>query len=109
VSSPPPSPEDGNRSSFQNVVFSRISDDGKGPKTQYFHGVRYYDYLKVSCYTATAHLAVIRVWVSNFVQVANVRTCKRETKRGPTPKQTYMEAAKEVLVKASNLRKSSAK
>jgi hypothetical protein len=33
-SSPPPSPEDGNRSSFQNVVFSRIPDDRKSPKTQ---------------------------------------------------------------------------
>jgi hypothetical protein len=32
VSSPPPSPEDGNRSSFRNVVFSRIPDDGKSPK-----------------------------------------------------------------------------
>jgi hypothetical protein len=30
----PPSPEDGNRSSFRNVVFSRIPDDGKSPKTQ---------------------------------------------------------------------------
>jgi hypothetical protein len=29
-------PEDGNRSSFRNVVFSRIPDDGKSPKTQYF-------------------------------------------------------------------------
>jgi hypothetical protein len=29
VSSPPPSLEDGNRSSFRNVVFSRIPDDGK--------------------------------------------------------------------------------
>jgi hypothetical protein len=29
-----PSPEDGNRSSFRNVVFSRIPDDGKSPKTQ---------------------------------------------------------------------------
>jgi hypothetical protein len=28
------SPEDGNRSSFQNVMFSRIPDDGKSPKTQ---------------------------------------------------------------------------
>jgi hypothetical protein len=26
--------EDGNRSSFRNVVFSRIPDDGKSPKTQ---------------------------------------------------------------------------
>jgi hypothetical protein len=28
----PPSPEDGSRSSFRNVVFSRIPDDGKVPK-----------------------------------------------------------------------------
>jgi hypothetical protein len=28
------SPEDGNTSSFRNVVFSRIPDDGKSPKTQ---------------------------------------------------------------------------
>jgi hypothetical protein len=27
-------PEDGNRSSFRNVAFSRIPDDGKSPKTQ---------------------------------------------------------------------------
>jgi hypothetical protein len=33
-SSPPPLPEDGNRSSFQNVMFSGIPDDGKSPKTQ---------------------------------------------------------------------------
>jgi hypothetical protein len=26
-------PEDGNRSSFRNVVFSRIPDDGESPKT----------------------------------------------------------------------------
>jgi hypothetical protein len=32
VSSPPPSPEDGNRSSFRNVVFSRIPEDGKKSK-----------------------------------------------------------------------------
>jgi hypothetical protein len=32
VSSPPPSPEDGNRSSFRNVVLSRIPDDGKVQK-----------------------------------------------------------------------------
>jgi hypothetical protein len=31
-STPPPSPEDGNRSSFRNVVFTRIPDDGKSPK-----------------------------------------------------------------------------
>jgi hypothetical protein len=36
MSSPPPSPEDENRSSFRNVVFSRIPDDGKSPKTQQF-------------------------------------------------------------------------
>jgi hypothetical protein len=30
--SPPPSPEDGNRSSFRNVVFFGIQDDGKGPE-----------------------------------------------------------------------------
>jgi hypothetical protein len=32
----PPSPEDGNRSSFRNVVFLllRTPDDGKGPRTQ---------------------------------------------------------------------------
>jgi hypothetical protein len=29
-----PSSEDGNRSSFRNVVFSRIPNDGKSPKTQ---------------------------------------------------------------------------
>jgi hypothetical protein len=29
-----PSHEDGNKSSFRNVVFSRIPDDGKNPKTQ---------------------------------------------------------------------------
>jgi hypothetical protein len=34
VSSFPPSPEDGNRSSFRNVILSRIQDDGKSPKTQ---------------------------------------------------------------------------
>jgi hypothetical protein len=38
VSSPPPSPEDGNRSSFRNIVFSRIPDDGKSPKIQQFCG-----------------------------------------------------------------------
>jgi hypothetical protein len=32
VSSPPPSPEDGNRSSFRNVVFFGIQDDGKSPE-----------------------------------------------------------------------------
>jgi hypothetical protein len=36
MSSPPSSPVDGNRSSFRNVVFSRIPDDGKSPKTQQF-------------------------------------------------------------------------
>jgi hypothetical protein len=30
-SSSPPPPEDGNRSSFRNVVFCRIPDDGKSP------------------------------------------------------------------------------
>jgi hypothetical protein len=30
----PPSPEDVNISSFLNVVFSRIPDNGKSPKTQ---------------------------------------------------------------------------
>jgi hypothetical protein len=30
------SPEDGNRSSFRNVVFFRISDGGQRAKTQYF-------------------------------------------------------------------------
>jgi hypothetical protein len=30
------SPPDGNRSSFRNVMFSRIPDDGKSPKTQKF-------------------------------------------------------------------------
>jgi hypothetical protein len=29
---PPPSPEDGNRSSFRNVVFFKIQDDGKVQK-----------------------------------------------------------------------------
>jgi hypothetical protein len=32
VSSPTPSPEDGNRSSFQNVMFFGIQDDGKSPE-----------------------------------------------------------------------------
>jgi hypothetical protein len=32
VSSPLPSPQDGNRSSFRNVVFSRIPENGKSPK-----------------------------------------------------------------------------
>jgi hypothetical protein len=32
VSSPPLSPEDGNRSRFRNVAFSRIPDNGKSPK-----------------------------------------------------------------------------
>jgi hypothetical protein len=32
VSSPPPSPEDRNRSSFRNVVFFGIQDDGKSPQ-----------------------------------------------------------------------------
>jgi hypothetical protein len=32
--SPIPSPENGNRTSFWNVVFFRILDDGQGPKTQ---------------------------------------------------------------------------
>jgi hypothetical protein len=37
VGLPPSSPEDGNRSSFRNVVFSsyRILDDGQSPETQY--------------------------------------------------------------------------
>jgi hypothetical protein len=34
LSSHPPSPEDGNRSSFRNVVFSTIPDDGKLKKKQ---------------------------------------------------------------------------
>jgi hypothetical protein len=29
-----PSPEEGKRSCFRNVVFTRISDDGKSPKPQ---------------------------------------------------------------------------
>jgi hypothetical protein len=33
--SPTLSPEDGNRSSFRNVVFYRIIDDGQSPKPQY--------------------------------------------------------------------------
>jgi hypothetical protein len=33
LSSSPVSPEDGNRCSFRNVVFSRIPGDGKSPKT----------------------------------------------------------------------------
>jgi hypothetical protein len=32
VSSPPPSSEDTNRSSFRNVMFFRIPDDGKKSK-----------------------------------------------------------------------------
>jgi hypothetical protein len=32
VPSPPPSPEDGNRSSLLNVVFFGIEDDGKSPE-----------------------------------------------------------------------------
>jgi hypothetical protein len=28
-----PSPEDGNRSSIRNIVFSRIPDNGQSPKT----------------------------------------------------------------------------
>jgi hypothetical protein len=36
VSSPPPSPEDGNRYSFRNVVFSRIPEDGYSPQAQQF-------------------------------------------------------------------------
>jgi hypothetical protein len=32
--SPNPSPEDENRSSFQNVAFLRIMDDRDNPKTQ---------------------------------------------------------------------------
>jgi hypothetical protein len=32
VSSPPASPEDGNRSSFRNIVFFGIQDDGKSPE-----------------------------------------------------------------------------
>jgi hypothetical protein len=42
---------------------------------------------------------------SDFVQVANGRTYKGKTKRDNTPKETYIERAKEVLVKAFSLRK----
>jgi hypothetical protein len=37
---------------------------------------------------------------SDFDQVANMRTQKRKTKRGIMPKETYMETAKEISVKA---------
>jgi hypothetical protein len=40
-----------------------------------------------------------------FVQAANRTTHKREKKRGPMPKGTHVEAAKDVLVKAFNLGK----
>jgi hypothetical protein len=45
----------------------------------------------VNDYTVTACPAVI---ISDFVQVANMRTYKRKTERGTTPKETYMETAK---------------
>jgi hypothetical protein len=38
-----------------------------------------------------------------------MRTYKRKTNRGTTPRETYMEAAKEVLAKTSSLRKVSEK
>jgi hypothetical protein len=38
-----------------------------------------------------------------------MRTHKRKTKIGSMPKETYVETAKEVVVKAFNLNKSSAK
>jgi hypothetical protein len=65
--------------------------------------------LSKSCYTVAAYPAIIRVLISNSVHVANVRTCKRKTERGTTSKETYMETAKDVSVKAFNLRKSPAK
>jgi hypothetical protein len=34
MSSPPPSPVDGNKFSFRNVMFSRIPDDGKSKKNK---------------------------------------------------------------------------
>jgi hypothetical protein len=32
MSSPPPSPEDGNRSRFRNIMFFGTQDDGKSPE-----------------------------------------------------------------------------
>jgi hypothetical protein len=58
-------------------------------------------------YTVTACSAVILP--SDFVQVENMRTYKKKTKRSTTPKEMYTKTAKGVLAKAFNLRKASVK
>jgi hypothetical protein len=57
--------------------------------------VRFYEQLGVSCYSVTACPA-LRL-PSDYVQVANMRTHKRETTRSTKAKETYVEAAKEFL------------
>jgi hypothetical protein len=49
------------------------------------------------------------IFASYLVQATNMRTYKRKTNRGTAPRETYIEAAKEVLAKTSSLRKASAK
>jgi hypothetical protein len=66
-----------------------------------------YSQLRVSCYTVTASLSI--VLPPDVVQVGNMRTYKRKTKRGTTFNETCMVTTKEFMGKALNLRKSSAK
>jgi hypothetical protein len=70
-------------------------------------GASCYEKRGIGCYTVTT--CPIVILSSDFVQAKNMRTYKRKTNRGTTPRETYMKAAKEVLAKTTSLRKASAK
>jgi hypothetical protein len=70
-------------------------------------GASCYEKRGISCYTVTT--CPIVLFAYDFVQAINMRTYKRKTNRGTTPREIYMKAAEEVLTKTSSLRKASAK
>jgi hypothetical protein len=70
-------------------------------------GASCYEKRGISCYNVTT-CPVVKL-SSAFVQATNMRTYKRKTNSGSTPRETYMKAAKQVLAKSSSLRKASAK
>jgi hypothetical protein len=70
-------------------------------------GASCYEKRGISCYTVTTCPFIILS--SDFLQATNMRTYKRKTNSGTTPRETYMKAAKDVLAKTSSIRKVSAK
>jgi hypothetical protein len=66
-------------------------------------GASCYDKQGTSCYSVTT--CPIIIFAPHFVQATNMRTYKRKTNWGTTPRETYMKAVTEVLAKTSSLAK----